>query len=86
MKPSDIFGVAVRTIGLLLVLYGIYDIWGGFDNFFENMLPANQGGDSGSSASVLSYFVFGIPEFIVGALLFFLADWVVRLAYRDHSP
>ena len=84
MKASDIFGVAVRTIGLLVVLYGLYDIWGGFDAFFENLLPSNQGGDS-NSASTLSFFVFGIPEFILGVLLFFLADWIVRLAYRDSS-
>ena len=83
MKSSDIFGVAVRTIGLLVVLYGLYDIWGGFDNFFENVLsPPSQDSDS-SGASTLSYFVFGVPEFIVGALFFFLADWVVKLAYRD---
>ena len=85
MKASDIFGVAVRTIGLLVLLYGLYDIWGGFDNFFENLLPDNQDSDGGG-ASTLSYFVFGVPEFIVGALCFFLADWIVKLAYRDHSP
>lgn len=84
MKASELFGVAVRVIGLLVLLYGLYDIWGGFDNFFENLLPSNQGSDS-SSSSVLSYFVFGVPEFILGALMFFLADWIVRLAYRDHS-
>jgi hypothetical protein len=85
MKPSDIFGVAIRTIGFLTILYGLYDILGGFDNFFENLLPSNQGGDSGG-ASTLSYFVFGVPEFIVGVVCFFLADWIVKLAYRDHSP
>jgi hypothetical protein len=29
--------------------------------------------------------VFGIPEFIAGVLCFFLADWIVKLAYRDPS-
>jgi hypothetical protein len=82
MKSSDIFGVAVRVIGLLVVLYGLYDVWGGFDNFFENLIWPPQDSDS-NTASTLSYFAFGIPEFIAGALLFFLADWVVKLAYRD---
>jgi len=84
MKPSDLFGVTVRTIGLLIILYSLYDFLGGFDNFFENLLPSNQDNNSGT-ASTLSYFVFGIPEFIAGLLCFFLADWIVRLAYRDHS-
>jgi hypothetical protein len=83
MKASDIFGVAVRTIGLLIILYGLYDFLGGFDNFFENMLPSNQGSDQNTS-STLSYFIFGVPEFIMGALCFFLADWIVKLAYREH--
>ncbi len=81
MKSSDIFGVAVRTIGLLVILYGLYDVWGGFDNFFENAFSSAQ--DDSNTASTLSYFIYGVPEFIAGALLFFLADWVVKLAYRD---
>ena len=83
MKASDIFGVAIRTIGFLVILYSLYDFLGGFDNFFENLLPSNQGSDSESS-STLSYFIFGVPEFIVGVLCFFLADWIVKLAYREH--
>ena len=84
MKPSDLFGVVVRTVGLLIILYALYDFFGGFDSFCENLLSGGQDGDSGS-ASTLSYFVFGIPEFIVGALCFFVADWIVKLAYRDSS-
>ena len=56
----------------------------GFANFFENLLSTGQDGDSGS-ASTLTYFVFGVPEFIVGMLCFFLADWIVKLAYRDAA-
>ncbi len=82
MKASDIFGIVVRGLGLFIILYGLYDIWGGFDNFIENLLSAGQDNNS-NSASTLSYFFFGVPEFIAGALLFFLADWIVRLAYRD---
>lgn len=82
MKSSDIFGVAVRVIGLIVILYGLYDVWGGFDNFFENLLPNGQDSDT-NAPSTMSYFIYGIPEFIVGALLFFLADLVVKLAYRE---
>jgi hypothetical protein len=82
MKSSDVFGVAVRVIGLIVILYGLYDVWGGFDNFFENLMPNTQDSDA-NSPSTLSYFIYGVPEFIVGALLFFLADLVVKLAYRE---
>jgi hypothetical protein len=85
MKPSELFGVVIRTIGFLIILYSLYDILGGFDTFLENLLSGGQENDS-ASVSTLSYFVFGVPEFIVGVLLFFLADWVVRLAYRDAAP
>jgi hypothetical protein len=84
MKPSDLFGVVIRTVGFLVILYSLYDFLGGFDNFFENLLSSSSGGDS-SSTSTLSYFVFGVPEFIAGVLCFFLADWIVKLAYRDSS-
>ncbi len=84
MKASELFGVVIRTIGFLIILYSLYDFLGGFDSFFENLLQSNQDGNS-SSASTLSYIVFGVPEFIAGVLCFFLADWIVKLAYRDHS-
>jgi hypothetical protein len=84
MKPSDLFGVVIRSIGFLVILYSLYDFLGGFDNFFENLLQTAQNGDSGST-STLSYFVFGVPEFIFGAMCFFLADWIVKLAYRDSA-
>jgi hypothetical protein len=84
MKPSELFGVVVRTVGFLIILYSLYDFLGGFDSFFENLLSGGQDGNSGST-STLSYFVFGVPEFIAGVLCFFLADWIVKLAYRDHS-
>ncbi len=84
MKPSDLFGVVIRTVGFFVILYALYDFLGGFDNFFESLLSSSSDGDSGST-STLSYFVFGIPEFIAGVLCFFLADWIVKLAYRDSS-
>ena len=84
MKPSDLFGVVIRTIGFLVILYALYDFLGGFDSFFENLLSGGQDGNSGST-STWSYFVFGVPDFIVGVLCFFLADWLVKLAYRDPS-
>jgi hypothetical protein len=85
MKASELFGVVVRSIGFFVILYGLYDLLGGFDSFFENLLQSGGQDSNSGSASTLSYFVFGVPEFMVGALCFFLADWIVKLAYRDSS-
>jgi len=85
MKVSDIFGLFVRATGFLIVIYSLWDIWGGFDNAFENLLQLNQGGDNSDSASTLSYFIFGVPGLVFGALCFFLADWIVKLAYRNGT-
>ena len=82
MKPTELFGVVVRTTGLIIIIYGLWETWGGFENAVENLLPANQG-DNAEQPSSFGYFAFGIPSLFVGALCFFLADWIVRLAYRN---
>jgi len=52
--------------------------------FFENILPTNESGDADLPSS-LSYFAFGVPALVLGTVCFFLADWIVKLAYRDSS-
>jgi hypothetical protein len=84
MKPSELFGVVVRTIGFLVILYGLWNVWAGFENIFENILTPNEGGDADMPSS-LSYFAFGVPALVLGGVCFFLADWIVKLAYRDAS-
>jgi hypothetical protein len=84
MKPSELFGVVVRTIGFLVILYGLWNVWAGFENIFENLLPTNESGDADLPSS-LPYLAFGVLSLILGAVCFFLADWIVKLAYRDSS-
>jgi hypothetical protein len=85
MKPSELFGVIVRTIGFLVILYGLWNVWGGLEIIVENILPLSESGE-GDLASSLVYFAFGVPSLALGAICFFLADWIVKLAYRDSSP
>ena len=82
MKPSELFGVVVRVTGFLIIIYSLWNIWAGFDNILENLLQLNQDSDSGSG-STFSCFAFGLPGLAFGALCLFLADWIVKLAYRD---
>ena len=84
MKASELFGVVVRATGFLIIIYSLWNVWAGFDNVFENLLQANQGSEADMPSS-LSYFVFGVPGLVLGAVFFFLADWIVKLAYRNNS-
>ncbi len=84
MKASELFGVVVRTTGFLIIIYSLWNVWAGFDNVFENILQINQGSDAEVPSSI-SYFVFGVPGLVLGAIFFFLADWIVKLAYRGGS-
>ena len=84
MKASELFGVVVRATGFLIIIYSLWNVWAGFDNVFENILQANQGSDAETPSSI-SYFVFGVPGLVLGAIFFFLADLIVKLAYRNAS-
>lgn len=77
MKASQLFGVFVRAAGFSIVLYGLWELWGGVENMVSNLFSS----DTDNQTSSLSYFADGIPELIVGILVFFLADSIVRLAY-----
>lgn len=85
MKAPELFGVVIRTAGFLIVLYGLWEVWGGVETVTENLFSISQG-DNGDQTSSFSFFADGVPALIVGVLVFFLADLIVRLAYgRAHS-
>ena len=77
MKASELFGVFVRLAGFLIVIYGLWELWGGAETIIQNLFTS----DSSDQNSSFSFFADGVPSVIVGILVFFLADWVVRLAY-----
>ena len=79
MKASDIFGIIIRTAGFVIIVYSFWEIIGGVDNFIENIFSSS----SEDTIPTYPYFLFGVPAFLVGAICFFLADWIVKLAYRE---
>jgi len=85
MKPAELFGVFIRATGFLVLLYGLFELCGGLDNVVENALALAQG-DSGDQPSSFSFFAFGIPSLLIGALIFLVADGIVKLAYRNQGP
>ena len=65
------FGVIVRTVGLLIPLYGIYTAFYGFSE-----LAASLTGHYTPHV----YFIFGALYLVVGAALI-RGEWLVRFAY-----
>jgi hypothetical protein len=85
MKPSEVFGVIVRATGFLVILYSLWNLWSGCEIIMENILPLGDGSENNLS-SIFYCFAIGIPMLVAGAVCFFLADGVVKLAYRKQSP
>jgi hypothetical protein len=50
----------------------------------ENLIDAAQGNNSDLPSS-FGFFAFSIPSLIVGSVVFFFADLIARLAYRNRE-
>ncbi len=72
MKPTELFGVVVRTSGLYLVLSGAMYLIYGFLATTE-ILPATR--------EARSYFMSGVPYVIGGCFLMRGANWFVTFCY-----
>ena len=72
MKPSEVFGVVIRTIGLLLLMFAVSQIAMG-------LLALVIGGLGNVFVMLLS----GIPSFLVGYWFLRGAPLIVSLAYES---
>jgi hypothetical protein len=72
MKPSDVFGIVVRTVGLLLVLAAAASL-------FVAILGALDGGQHSAAGLAAS----GFPTLLVGLWLLRGAPLLVWFAYPD---
>jgi hypothetical protein len=76
MKPSDLFGVIVRTIGLLAIIQGVW----------YSVYAFLQGAGVLSETEVdetKMYLASGIPLLCGGCLLLRGADWFVKFSYPE---
>jgi ABC-type phosphate transport system permease subunit len=81
MKPSDIFGLVVRIVGFLIVVWGLWYVLAGFVTLFEMLFHVQQSHDE--QYSPVSYLGMGIPTVVFGALCLFFAGHIVRWTFRD---
>ncbi len=73
MKPSDLFGVVVRSLGLLLLLGSLWLL-------FWALLNLVLGGP----ASVIGMIILAIPPLFVGVYFLGGAKGLVYLAYQEE--
>jgi hypothetical protein len=84
MKPSEIFGIVVRVVGFLGIVWGLWNILDGADSILLRLLPQQPSVGEIMRFSPITYFVTGVPAMLFGAFCFFRADKVVRMTYGDR--
>ena len=73
MRPSDAFGVIIRSIGLLLILSALWVLFWAILNLV-----------GGGPGNVLGMMISGIPMLFVGIWFLGGAPSLVSFAYRDN--
>jgi hypothetical protein len=76
-EQGRVFGIIVRTIGLIVGLYGLYCLW--------YMLMRSFGMSTRANLPPTSAFMFGVFYLVLGVVILRKADWVVRFAYDQDS-
>lgn len=92
MTERKIFGLVVRVIGLWFILLSFQWIFSALVLVFkrspetQDWIPGQNPIQAQSSAwPIESYWMSGGWRLVVGLLLFFLANQIVRLAYRKSA-
>ena len=78
MRPCDVFGLIVRTIGFVVLLYALAFIVAG--------IARSVGVTFATQQSVGVDVVFGVLYLILGCGLYFGANWVVAATYGRDKP
>jgi hypothetical protein len=76
MTPRELFEVAVRVIGLVLMLYGLYDL--------SDFVLASLKYFTLQRTDVGMYLILGIGYLILGGYFLRGGAYVIRLAFPDH--
>ena len=78
MKPSDLFGVVVRTLGLLLAVYGVWFLVYGVAQSLRVIAEVPE-------AETEAYFLSGLSAVAIGGVLMRCAHWFVQFSYPNSG-
>jgi surface polysaccharide O-acyltransferase-like enzyme len=84
MKPQDIFGIILRTIGVWLCIWGAWNALAGFMYFFTAIFNVITG--TPSHHDWFGYVIYGIPAIIAGWMMLSYTDAFVRFTYPREMP
>ena len=70
MKPSEVFGIFIRCVGLVLALFGLHELFRTVIMLLQNI-----------SVFSLSPLMLGIPTLVLGVWLLRGAPWLVFFSY-----
>ena len=79
MKGRDLFGVLVRVLGLIVILYAVWNL------AFAVMFTADALHDTSFDRDFGAYYTFGVPALIVGIGLLRFARQIVRFSYSTNK-
>ena len=80
MKARDIFGIVIRTLGVFILLFGLW--------YLVYAIAGACGAPEDSPGEIAAYFTAGIPGVLIGVLVLRCARRIVRFSYpgdRDDS-
>jgi hypothetical protein len=82
VRASEIFGIIVRTIGLTVILFGLYYLVSAAHEALL-LLLSMFGAEQSEENFAVAYAFYAVAALVVGVFLFWKADVVVRFAYRE---
>ncbi len=74
MKPSELFGVVVRTIGLIIFLTALFQVFIGILNLV-----------GGGPGNVVGMLLYGIPALLVGLWFLRGAKALISFAFAEDT-
>jgi hypothetical protein len=74
MKPSDVFGVVVRSLGLVFILYSLWMFLWAFINLI-----------GGGPSNILEMIIAGIPTLFIGVWFLSGAESLISWAYAKEE-
>lgn len=85
MKPSEIFGLFIRMVGFLVLVYGLWHVLVGIvsipEAFFQNL----SNNEHSQEVSIFECFALGVPMSGFGICCCCFADLITKLTYRNSK-